>query len=116
VDYEGDTTEIYAVEREPAGLKTFEVYAKFPDGRDISYTVLADIPESIRRNETSFFIFLPSIFSISKSTTKSSNCSQRIIDLATLRLFRLLKIFQQPIADNEILTLLVLFTLRCYSN
>lgn len=63
MDYEGNTTEIYALEEEgnnafklePAGLKTFEVHAKFPDGRDIPYTVLADILGSIRRNETSFF-------------------------------------------------------------
>ena len=54
MDYKGNTTEIYALEEEgnnefklePVGLKTFEVHAKFPDGRNISYTVLADILES----------------------------------------------------------------------
>jgi hypothetical protein len=54
VDYEGDTTETYALEEEdnntfklePAGLQTFEVHAKFLDGRDISYTVLTEVLES----------------------------------------------------------------------
>lgn len=44
VDYEGDITETQKLE--PMGLKTFEVRARFSDGRDISYTVLTDILES----------------------------------------------------------------------
>jgi hypothetical protein len=54
VDYEGDITETYELEEEgnntfklePMGLKTFEVHARFSNGRNISYTVLTDILES----------------------------------------------------------------------
>jgi hypothetical protein len=53
IDYDADKTETYPLKKkdystfivEPAGIKTLEVHATFSDHRNISYTILADVPK-----------------------------------------------------------------------
>ena len=54
IDYDADKTETYSLKKkghstfiiEPTGIKTLEVHATFSDHRNISYTILADVPKS----------------------------------------------------------------------
>ena len=54
IDYDADKTETYPLKKdganafiiEPAGIKTLEAHATFSDHRNISYTILVDVPKS----------------------------------------------------------------------
>jgi len=59
IDYDADKTETYSLKKkcpstfiiEPTGIKTLEVHATFSDHRNVSYTILADVPKPNHINE-----------------------------------------------------------------
>lgn len=54
IDYDADKTETYSLKKngsstfiiEPTGIRTLEAHATFSDHRNVSYTILVDVPKS----------------------------------------------------------------------